>query len=251
MNQSARTFIGYAIGFLIFCIGTRVADFSCRITEAPGPYALDATNYDARHAKDGSQAAPLPASEGSAYTIDAVEGSGESWAVLAAFSDGIESEARDDYRTCVVGVIAAMLRDEHENRPTADIDAYVGPAIEAADANGIDPALLVAVGYRESRLTPVIGDRGNACGAWQYHVRYLDSVDSGFETVDDACIRMQVDPTAAAEAAAERLARYPHVCHYNQGNRCNDRDLRGEVGTYSAHVHGYRDRIEAACGVAP
>lgn len=103
-------------------------------------------------------------------------------------------------------------------RPAEAVRPYVEAAWIAGPRAGVDPLLLVAVGLVESNLSPVRGDGGRACGPWQYHPTYSPAREAlGW---DGVCAMLMNDPLEAAMHAAERLAAYPDVCHYQAGHTC-------------------------------
>ena len=101
-------------------------------------------------------------------------------------------------------------------------NGIVAAAKKAAAARGLDPAVLLGIASRESRMGEALaadcsGDRGNALGPFQIDKRYHPQ----FARRSDRC-----DPEAGAEKAAEILAqnrrefsRLPAVvAAYNAGN---------------------------------
>jgi hypothetical protein len=178
----------------------------------------------------------------------AVASMNASEAVSRAFMDAEDHVRPLSRRSCVVSVVSDLLSAEHENRPDRRIRPYIDAAFDAGEEYSVDPYLLVAVGYHESRLRSVLGDEGRACGAWQYHPRYHPDVVDGGRDLDQTCDRLMTDLDYAAETTARRLRRYNHVCHYNQGGRCLREDLDNEPQSYSAGVYRRLEALEDACG---
>lgn len=141
------------------------------------------------------------------------------------------------YPSALAFAVHSLLTTEHDTRPIEDVAPWVMAAESAAIEADLDPRLVVAVLYVESRVSPVIGDHGRACGPYQHHVRFMPLVRSAPRLLRPfvrgaACRLLMVSPAYAARVAVERLSMYRdaaavggvRVCHYNQGNRCR----RGE-----------------------
>jgi hypothetical protein len=137
--------------------------------------------------------------------------------------------------------VVRLLAAEYDHRDVLDVAPWVDAVVAEAIRAGVDPRLVVAVGYVESRYRPVLGDGGRACGVYQYHVRFWGPLRASRAwrsrmtrrlATTGACELLRADPETAARAAVERLAAYADrgVCHYNQGTRC----VPGE--TYTARV---------------
>jgi len=179
-----------------------------------------------------------------AEDVTPVEASGD----MPDGSTDAESVPVDGYdESCVLDLVRSRLASAGSRRSISDVAPYVHAAFDAADVHGVDASTVVAVGWVESTLKPLMGDQGRSCGPWQYQARYHPRGRTGKGRVDATCARLMRDPWFAAASAAARLARYDHVCHYNQGGRCLRADLREDAGTYTHKVESMRREIAASC----
>jgi len=102
---------------------------------------------------------------------------------------------------------------------------------DAARRYKVDPYLLAAIGWRESRwrahaVRDEGPERGQSCGLWQQRAVYSPAVTSGRRHVDVECTELRRDLGYAAHVAARKVASLPRdadglrVCAYNSGDRC-------------------------------
>jgi len=124
-------------------------------------------------------------------------------------------------------------------KPHPDLAKYVVAA--SAHPNATE---LLAVAWIETRVKPLIGDQGRACGVFQYHSRYHPEIKSLKRKNEDVCAQLLRDPVFATATTVERLKRYAHICHYNQGGRCLKADLAYKPGSYSWKVREMKRELD-------
>ena len=80
---------------------------------------------------------------------------------------GVEAPAAYPSVAQIERAIVGMLESEHASRPPALVRTIARAIHEACALEGLDPALLLASGYTESRFNPAAVSSINALGIWQ------------------------------------------------------------------------------------
>ena len=128
-------------------------------------------------------------------------------------------------------ICAAILSMGWANADAACM--HMPTVVEAAEKNGINPHVLTALIYVESRWQTKARSQANACGLTQIIPRFTKKAQGGYVS----CQQLQQNPTLAIKRGAQILKywikRYGRgslhtgLCGYNVGFRCHgDRDWK-------------------------
>jgi len=97
---------------------------------------------------------------------------------------------------------------------------------EEAIAADVDPYLVAAIAWNESRLSPIAKSKTKDCGIMQVNTRWSPYTCKQLLNVR-TCVKAGIRALLYWQKRfSKREPNYQWTCHYNSGNKCNRRSLR-------------------------
>ena len=136
--------------------------------------------------------------------------------------------------------------------PNADIACeHMDTLVEASDRRDVDPVVMTALIFVESRWTPKAVSRSYACGLTQVLPRYSAGYRNRFGK-KLTCDELK-DPTLSIQRGTHIFSWWLHrrhrgnlaraLCGYNKGNRCKGPDPHPTGMRYSRKVRRWTQKL--------